>query len=59
MEKFKQSAIKFAKWAGGLVCVVVGLGIGGFGLAQFLPEKKYGGGDVTVKIPDKKEDQEN
>jgi hypothetical protein len=53
MDKFKEGAIKFAKWAGGLACVIIGLSIGGFGLAQFLPEKKYGGGDVTVKIPEK------
>jgi len=57
MEKFKEGAIKFAKWAGGLACVIIGLGIGGFGLAQFLPEKKYGGGEVPPKqLPDKQEE---
>lgn len=58
MEKFKEGAIKFGKWAGGLVCVIVGLGIGGFGLAQFLPEKKYGGGELPTKsLPDKNQEE--
>ena len=53
MNKVKEGTIKFAKWAGGLACVIIGLAIGGFGVAQFIPEKKYGGGDVTVRIPEK------
>ena len=55
----KERAIKFCKWAGGLACVILGLAIGGFGVSQFSPEKKYGGGDVSVKtLPKKEEDDE-
>lgn len=55
----KEKAIKFAKWAGGLACVILGLAIGGFGVAQFIPQKQYGGGDVSVKtLPKKEEDEE-
>lgn len=38
----------------GLACVVLGLAIGGFGVAQLLPEKQYAGGDVS--LPRKEED---
>lgn len=37
----KQKLIKIARIAGGTVCVLAGLAIGGFGFAQFIPEQKY------------------
>ena len=53
----KQKAFKFAKWAGGLACVILGLAIGGFGVSQFIPQKKYAGGDISVKsLPEKEEE---
>ena len=54
----KEKVWKVCKWAGGLACVILGLAIGGFGVSQFIPEKKYGGGDVSVKSRPKKEDDE-
>ncbi len=54
----KQKVFKFAKWAGGLACVILGLAIGGFGVAQFIPQKKYAGGDISIKpLPEKEEEE--
>ena len=55
----KEKVWKVCKWAGGLACVILGLAIGGFGVAQFIPQKQYAGGDVSVKtLPKKEEDEE-
>lgn len=53
MKKLK----KIGKFFGGIVCIVVGLAISGFGITQLLPKKQYGGGEVDVptvssKTPD-------
>lgn len=49
----KQKLIKIAKMAGGTVCVLAGLAIGGFGIAQFMPEKKY------AELPKRDEAEDN
>ena len=51
----KDKIWKIAKKAGGLACVIIGLLIGGFGVALFLPEKNYGGGDIA--LPEKEEEK--
>lgn len=44
----KQKIWFVVKKIGGLACVILGLAIGGFGVSQLLPEKKYAGGDVSL-----------
>ena len=44
----KQKIWHVVKKIGGLACVILGLAIGGFGVSQLLPEKKYAGGDVSI-----------
>ena len=51
----KQKVWKIVKKIGGFACVLLGLAIGGFGVSQFLPEKKYAGGDVS--LPDKDQEE--
>jgi hypothetical protein len=52
----KQKVWKVIKKIGGFACVLLGLAIGGFGVSQFLPEKKkYAGGDVS--LPDKDQEE--
>lgn len=52
----KQKIWKIVKKIGGFACVLLGLAIGGFGVSQFLPEKKkYAGGDVS--LPDKDQEE--
>jgi hypothetical protein len=53
----KQKVWKVIKKIGGFACVLLGLAIGGFGVSQFLPEKKkYAGGNVS--LPDKDQEEE-
>jgi hypothetical protein len=49
----KQKIIKGAKMAGGFICVLAGLAIGGFGIAQFMPEQKY------AELPKRDESEDN
>lgn len=42
---------KAGKIFGGVICVVIGLAISGFGVMQLLPGKHYGGGMVDVTVP--------
>jgi hypothetical protein len=56
-ELFMKKLKKIGKFFGGIVCIVVGLAISGFGITQLLPKKQYGGGEVEVptvssKAPD-------
>lgn len=50
----KQKIWFVVKKIGGLACVILGLTIGGFGVSQLLPEKKYAGGDIG--LPHKEEE---
>ena len=45
-EEFKKKLEKAAKILGGITCTVIGMMIGGFGVKQLIPEKKYHGGTV-------------
>lgn len=45
-EDFKKKVEKVAKVLGGITCTIIGMMIGGFGVKQLIPEKKYHGGTV-------------
>lgn len=47
MKKLK----KIGRFFGGVVCVIVGIALSGFGISQLFP-KKYGGGTVDVEVPE-------
>lgn len=49
----KQKIMKGAKMAGGFICILAGLAIGGFGIAQFIPEQKY------AELPKRDEAEDN
>ena len=52
-------AKKIVRKLSGLVLVIVGMAIGGFGVSMFLPQKQYAGGDISVKtLPSGKEDEQ-
>lgn len=44
----KKALKKIGKFFGGIVCIIIGLAISGFGIRQLFPKKKYGGGEVNV-----------
>lgn len=54
----KEKVKKVVKFAANLTLTVVGLAIGLYGAHNLLPQKKYAGGDVSVKSLPKKEDKE-
>lgn len=45
MKKLK----KIGRFFGGVVCVIVGIALSGFGISQLFPKKKYGGGTIDVE----------
>jgi hypothetical protein len=49
----KEKLIKIARIAGGTVCVLAGLAIGGFGISQFIPDQKY------AELPKRDEAEDN
>lgn len=49
----KEKLIKGAKMAGGFICVLAGLAIGGFGISQFIPDQKY------AELPKRDEAEDN
>lgn len=55
MEKLKKGLWTIGKYAGGLACVILGLSIGGFGVAQFLPQKQYS----KCTLPDNRKEEDD
>lgn len=45
-EELKKKIGKAAKILGGITCTIIGMMIGGFGVKQLIPDKKYHGGTV-------------
>ena len=45
----KEKLLKVGKTLGGVVCVVAGLAISGFGIVNLLPEKRYAKGAIPQK----------
>ena len=54
--KVKKIAITIGKKIAGLGCILAGLYLVGVDFKKFLPEKKYAGGDVSVKLPPSEDD---
>lgn len=45
-DETKKKLFKLIKILGGIVCIIAGLALSGFGITQFFPEKQYGTGNV-------------
>ena len=54
MKKLK----KIGRFFGGVVCVIVGIALSGFGISQLLPKNQYGGGQLDVDVPKPTPDEE-
>ena len=54
--KLKKIAIVIGKKVAGLACIFAGLYLVGVDFKKFLPEKKYAGGEVSVKVPPSDDD---
>lgn len=44
----KKKLLAVGKTIGSIVCVIAGLAIAGFGVSNFIPKKKYAGGDIDI-----------
>lgn len=49
---------KIGKFFGGVVCIIVGIALSGFGISQLFPKKQYGGGEVNIPAKPQTPDEE-